>query len=201
MANKWDSDISVDTKELTTQFMKLKNVKNGAVKAVTRGLNVAAAKMKSTAKEPIRNEYLITKMASVTKSFKVDKASYANMSAAFKSNGRPVALSYFVYSRNRFPGVKGAPTTLAVVKKRGGGYTGGFVAGVQWHSENGDAGVHKGIFRRVGKERYPIEQLYGPSATELLNNEAVRARVDEIAVTAFDKEFNRQVNYLFKGGK
>ncbi|GEM_PF-1872274 len=207
-----DVNISIDTSEFATQFMKLKNVKNGAKKAVTRGLNTAASKMKSNAKKAIKDEYLITKMSSVTKSFMVDRASYSDMSAAFKSNGRPVALTYFVYSRNRFPGVKGTPTAFAVAKRRGGGYTGGFVA----KTRSG----HTGIFKRVKKTdkdydemrarskmaeiyptRYPIRQLYGPSATEMLNNEGVRKDTSETAITEFNKEFNRQVDYLFKGGK
>lgn len=207
-----DVNISIDTDELAAQLYKLKNVKNGAKKAVTRGLNRAVAKMKTDSKKAIKDEYLITKMSSVTKSFMVDSASYSDMSAAFKSNGRPIALTYFVYSRNRFPRVKGTPTAFAVVKKRDGGYTGGFVAKMK--------SGHIGIFKRVKpgdkdydkmrarskmaekyKTRYPIKQLYGPSATELLNNEAVKAKISETAVLEFNKEFNRQVDYLFKGGK
>lgn len=202
MSYKKDIDISIDTSELTTQLLKLKNVKSGAVKAVTRGLNVAVAKMKTASKEPIRKEYTIKRITDVTKSIKVKRASYLNMSADINSQGRPIALTSFKYKRNPSPGVPGTPTAFVQVKRSGGGgYTGGFVTGVRWKAKSGESGTHVGIFKRVGKERYPIKQLYGPSATEMLNNDEVKDVINETAVTEFDKEFNRQVNHLFKGGR
>jgi hypothetical protein len=217
---QWDSSISIDTSDVKKAEIKLRNIKNGVPKAVTRGMNVAVRKAKVSAKEPIREEYTIKKITNVTKSMGIDRATYSNLSAAFKSNGRPIPLSYFQYRRNPSPGVKGTSTAYAQVKKKGSmKSTGGFVTGVGWKSKSGESGTHIGIFRRVPDsekskkqrekpsmmaqrypKRYPIEQLYSPGATEMLNNPDVRAKVQEVMTTEFDTEFNRQVAYLMSGG-
>lgn len=197
-----DVNISIDADEMVTQFMKLKNVKNGAVKAVTRGMNKAVAKMKTEAKTPIRDTYTVKKITDVTSSIKVKRATYSNMSADIHSDGRPITLTKFQYKRNPSPGVKGTPTAFAQVRKdKSGGYTGGFVTNVSWSSKSGASGSHTGVFKRVGKSRYPIKQLYGPGTTEMLNQDNVKQVISETAETEFIKEFDRQVDYLFKGGK
>lgn len=197
-----DVNISIDTADVMEKVYMLRNIKNGGAKAITRGLNKAVARMKTESKTPIRDTYTIKKITDVTGSIKVRKATYSNMSADINSKGRPIPLTNFQYTPNPSPGVKGTPTAFAKVRKdKGGGYTGGFVTSVKWSSKSGASGNHKGIFKRVGKSRYPIKQLYGPGATEMLNNEKTKQVITETAVTEFDKEFNRQVAYLFKGGK
>ena len=74
--------------------------------------------------------------------------------------------------------------------KNGGGYTGGFIATV---------GEHIGVFRRRRSARFPIDQLYGPSGTEMLNNENVREGIEREAAVRFANEFDRQVDLLLKG--
>lgn len=182
-------DIRVDTADINKQLRRLENIKNGVPKAMTRALNVAVRSMKTEAKRGIKAEYTVKRISDATNSIVVKRASYSNMSAAMISTNRPIALTKFRYKKNTNPGRKGGLTVFAQPKKSGGGYTGGFVASM---------GAHSGIFRRQGKSRLPIDQLFGPSGTEMLNNPTIRENISTIAAIKFDKELDRQVDLLLK---
>ena len=185
-----DVDIQIDTKQLEKQLKRLEKVKNGGVKATTRALNYAVRGMKTEAKKGIKREYTVKKISDAASSIVVTRASYSNMSAAMTSKNRPIALTKFSYKKNPRPGIKGTPTVFASPKKGGGGYTGGFYAVV---------GSHAGAFRRAGRSRRPIDQLFGPSGTEMLNNKSVKDAIEQTAAERFGKEFDRQVELLLKG--
>ena len=197
-----DFDIVLDRTDIDKQIKRLRNIKNGAEKALTRGMNTALPKMKKAASNSIKQNYSITKITAATKTIKQKKAAYKRLSAEINSQGRPIPLTSFRFKRNPHPGVKGTPTAKAMVVKNGAlKETGGFMANVRWRSKTGDSGSHTGIFKRVGKERYPIKQLYAPSTTEFMNNPDSSTNIQKAGQESFEKEFDRQVDYLLKGGK
>lgn len=185
-----DVNIAIDASEIDKQIKRLAEVKKGAEKAMTRALNYAVRGMRVKAKEGIKREYTVKRIGDAANTITVKRASYGSLSAEMKSTNRPIALAKFKYKKNPKPGRKGTPTVFAQPKRGGGGYTGGFYAIV---------GAHEGIFRRKGSARLPLDQLYGPSGTEMLNNPSVRDGIEHEGAQRFDSEFNRQTELLLKG--
>ena len=56
-------------------------------------------------------------------------------------------------------------------------------------------GRHKGVFKRTGKERLPIKELYGFSAQQLFSNEVAEEYINKIFQEKFEIELIRAMKY------
>ncbi|MDR1158354.1 MAG: hypothetical protein LBK75_08665 [Oscillospiraceae bacterium] len=54
-------------------------------------------------------------------------------------------------------------------------------------------------FERLGTSRFPVEQKYGPSASHMLENEAVIEQMDKTVREAFDKRIEAEINRVLNG--
>lgn len=57
-----------------------------------------------------------------------------------------------------------------------------------------------GVFRRVGKSRYPIKNLRSVSIPQMVRTEVVMKALKAVATEAFVRNFKQQVQFLGKGG-
>ena len=56
-------------------------------------------------------------------------------------------------------------------------------------------GYHKGVFKRVSKERLPIKELYGPSAMQLMSSKEAQEHIEKIFQEKFEKELASAIKY------
>ncbi|WP_213431618.1 phage tail protein, partial [Paenibacillus dendritiformis] len=100
------------------------------------------------------------------------KLTQRNDEIEFRSRGRNIRLIQFKTTPSRV--VQRRPKVLRAAVKRDGGkkqISGAFVQ----HMRNGSLGV----FRRRGKQRLPIEQLYGPGVPIMLNSAKIRDKLQD----------------------
>lgn len=194
--------IHLNSSEVNKKLQKLKEVENGAPKAVMRAMNRTVTGMRTDAGREVSARYTV-KQADVKDKLDLDKASITDLSIAMRSKGRPMRLVKFSHEPNKNPGVKGSPTVFAQVKKSGsGGFTGGFMATMR--STNGITGIFMRtgkLTRRgknAGKGREGIKQLYGPGSVQMLDNKETREVIQKKAVERFNKELDHQIDYLLK---
>lgn len=59
---------------------------------------------------------------------------------------------------------------------------------------DGSGGSHLGVFKRTGKKRLPIKQLYGPSIGQVFSK--FRQQGVDRALEVFDKNFDHELGFL-----
>lgn len=62
----------------------------------------------------------------------------------------------------------------------------------------GSGGEHEGVFKRTGKKRLPIKQLYGPSIGQVFSK--FRPQGVARALEVFDKNFDHEMDFLNSQG-
>lgn len=61
---------------------------------------------------------------------------------------------------------------------------------------------HLGLFERVTKDRYPIEEKFGPSVPQMMySNEDVAERISEMTSEAFEKRLDHEINSILNGNR
>ena len=113
--------------------------------------------------------------------------------AVLRAAGRVIPLSKFrIRPSSPTPG-RPKPVTATVVKGRGGTIPKAFVARMP-------AG-HVGVYRRRGRPRLPILELYGPSAPQMIGNEEVMRALEEKAQQTLDERMEHEITRLLEGIK
>lgn len=68
------------------------------------------------------------------------------------------------------------------------------------HAFRANAGSHWGIYERVGAERFPIRQLYGPATTQMMySNEEVLDAIEEKMAETFEKRIDHEILRVLNG--
>lgn len=61
---------------------------------------------------------------------------------------------------------------------------------------------HLGLYERVTKARYPIEEKFGPSVPQMMySNEDVAEKISEMASEAFEKRLDHEINSILNGNR
>lgn len=55
------------------------------------------------------------------------------------------------------------------------------------------------VFERVGKDRFPVRQLFGPSTAHMMRNEHVVEQMDETIQEAFGQRMEHEITRLLNG--
>lgn len=184
--------ITISEIQQETAQKALYHIKNGANKAISRALNRAADSGKAEAVKRITANYTV-KSGSVRNKIEIKKSSEATLRAAVLSKGRPIPLSNFKTNPSNPP--KKRPKVLRAGVLKGGlkPIKGAFLA----RSKSGKALV----FQRIGKARYPLKALYGPSLPSMLGTEKVSQFVEDRAKEVFDNRLGHEINRLLGGAK
>jgi hypothetical protein len=162
--------------------------------ATYRALNRALDKSSTESSREIRKVYNLKDRA-VKASLKKVRANKNRLWAQLRIEGARIGLIEFD-ARWR-PGQKIGATVR--VKRASGrqAIEGAFIGTRRWNSwQDGGEHAHRGVFKRVGKARYPIRYLRSISIPQAFSNRAVVAAVQAIAIATFDKNFTQQLTYL-----
>ena len=185
--------ITVHAEDLMRARDLLQHIPGGIQQAVMRAINRAADSSKTAASKKVREEYTV-KARDIASTIRIRKASTANLSAYVISTGGVLPLSKFqVRPSNPDPRRK-TPIVVRVKKGAGGPIKNAFVAKM-------DSG-HVGVFHRVGKSRFPVEQNFGPSIPQMLGANSVSKHVEERAQEQIILRLEHEIGRLLaKGAK
>ena len=56
-----------------------------------------------------------------------------------------------------------------------------------------------GVFERVGYERFPVEQKYGPSTAHMMRNENVVEQMDETIRDTYERRLEHEITRVLNG--
>lgn len=158
--------------------------------AVARALNRSIHGVTTDAGQMARQTYNV-RSGDVKRSFTQIKASPSALFGAAVSKGRPLSLRDF--SPTPSPGKRRPAVGLSVVVKRQSGKL--RVAGTFWGQMPGRDVAS--VFRRLGKDRLPIEKLFGPSVPQMLGNQEVMGRIQAKAADRYGANLDHEVNRVF----
>jgi len=184
--------ITVDAKQLKRAEELLKNIPNGVSKAIVNAINRAAVGARTDAVRKVRDRYFI-RAKDVRETIEIEKATYSNQAAIIHAKGSPLALSKFKIRPSKPPKKRRKkPVVARVVRgEKGGAIPGAFVARMQ--------SGHIGVFKRAGKARLPIHELYGPSVPQMLGHKSVITFVEERAQERLEERLEHEIERLLRG--
>ncbi len=166
----------------------LAGIPNGVYRATYQALKRAGETGKTRAGQFVAAQYAINKgtfMANVRQKTMISGGGGdVNMSLSFA--GSVIPLIKFQTRAS-----KGGLVTAKVT--RNGGATSlqhAFVASIY-----GD----RGIWERLGRPRFPVEQLYGPSAGHMMANEAVVKEMDKVISETYERRMEQEILRLMNG--
>lgn len=191
MANDIRVDVRGDMKRIIAEFTALQDrvVNKATFRALNRALDAAA----TSASREIRKVYNVRHRA-VLAGMKKRRASTNSHFARLSIEGLRIGLIEFDAKHSKRQA--GASVKIKVQGARKI-VQGAFIATRRWQSwqDKGEQ-AHKGVFRRVGKARYPIKYLRSLSIPQAFSNKAVLEAVDRITREAFVKNYEQQLRFL-----
>lgn len=164
----------------------LAGVPKGFETAMMRSLNRALQEGRTAAVRETTKQYTI-KARDVRPTFKMQRASRADLSASLESNGGRLPLSTFTHR----------PTTDTTGANRKQVRVGVKKGGLK---PLGQAFVHNGrILQRLGRTSYPVQQKFGPSIPSMLDNDEVVDKVVETMGKSVEKRLEHEVGRILDG--
>lgn len=175
-------NINIDTKELERIEMLLSTVPKGMEKATSSAINRTLQMARTSATRKAREKYDV-KAKDVRGSIKLKRAGGSSLDGSMISRGSPIPLVKFKVNPSK-PSPSRRKPVFASVKKSGGSIKSAFVAEMR--------SGHAGVFERVGKSRYPIRELYGPSSPQMIGEKSIMEELgkesEEIILTRLSHE-------------
>ena len=140
----------------------------------------------------MRERYIV-KASTVREPLKIERASSSSPIAILRAVGRVIPLSKFKIRPSKPTPGRSKPVTATVIKGKGGTIPKAFVARMPTG--------HVGVYRRKGRPRLPIMELYGPSVPQMIGNEEVMRALEEKAQQTLDERMEHEITRLLEGIK
>ena len=194
-------ELSVQDSQIVKAHALLSHIEKGAPRAIAAALNRTIEGVKTDATKMITTTYDI-KAGDVRPIIKAHRASASTLLASARASGGVIPLKKFRVLSSK-PG-----TALRVSVKKSGGKAikGAFEAtmkevGFGKNRRAAEPGEeHVGIFRRKGKARTPIKELYGPSVAQMMGEVGVIEYVSIGAADRFEKRLDHEIGRLLSKG-
>ncbi len=194
------ADISINMSGLDNLLTAIEGIPGGVGKAGSRAINRSLTTVRAAMVKSVVKDYEMT-AKDVRKTLKFKKANYKNLFGQVIGSGSPgVPLKNFVTIDTTKPstvrlesGKFIPPVGIPVKIKKSGGkkvVKGLFIAVMP--------SGHKGAFRRVGKKRLKIEEMYGPSPIAILSGTRYDNEIDEIATESLKKNLLHEAEFMLR---
>lgn len=168
----------------------LSDIPGAAPKAMAGAINRAVTSSRTEASRKVREKYYV-KHKDVISTIKLYRASSGDLSGMIISRGHLLALTKFRVTPKRPQPKRKSPVKVRVKRGEGGPIKNAFVARMQ--------SGHTGVFARVGKQRLPIQERFGPSVPQMLDSRDVREWVEQKASEILDKRLEHEINRRLEG--
>lgn len=168
----------------------LAGISGGVYKAVGSALARAAAAGKTEAKRPVTQEYAISQSEFLARTRNINsvvRESNGSISVTFGFAGNVIPLLRF----NTAIDNSGKVTTQ--VKRSG-------AAATLDRAFSAQLGGHRGIYERVGDDRFPVRELYGPATPQMMySDEAVMDAIDQKMADTYEKRIDHEILRILNG--
>lgn len=160
-------------------------------KAIGNALTRAAAAGKTAVKKQITQEYTISQSEFLAQTKNINHAyqySSGDVNVVFGFRGYVIPLLRFK------TGVNSEGRIVTQVKRSGAAETlnHAFVARFGGHSPR--------VYERVGKERFPVKQLYGPATPQMIGaNEDVTDAMEKQVIETFEQRIDHEILRIMNG--
>lgn len=68
------------------------------------------------------------------------------------------------------------------------------------HAFRAQMGAHTGIYQRLGSDRFPVEELYGPASVQVFyNNESTTDKMDAVLSESFNARIDHEITRVLNG--
>lgn len=184
--------LTVDIAEgsLTRVQKVLAGINGGVYKAVGSALSRAAAAGKTAAKKPITSEYAISASEFSARTRNINhfvREAGGGISVVFGFSGNVIPLMKF----NTRVGKDGRVVTQ--VKRAS-------TAETLSHAFVSQMGGHRGVYERVGADRFPVKELYGPATPQMMySNEEVLDQIEGKMAETYEKRIEHEISRLLAG--
>lgn len=192
-------NIFVDTKELNRIAIELKGFEKEVPGAVISALNRTVDNINTNIARMVTQEYAI-KVGDVKKTIKKHKAQKGNLSAGLVSKGPTLSLAHFQFT----PKQPGKKTKVKVKIKRQSGKKvvntnpAAFVASTGATTEDK---IQSNVFHRVGDKRLPIRVIRTLSVPQMIGNEQITSKVQEMAQKKLDERIQHEIEWRLEKAK
>ncbi len=186
--------MSVWVKEVGAESLSRVNkilvgVPGGIWKASYAALKRAGDSAKTKAGQYAAEEYTINKgdfMKKVNQKSHItsEAGGVVSMSISYAGNVLPLLTFNTRFTRNGL---------LQTQVKRGGAST------VLEHAFAAKVFGPIGVFERVGTERFPVEQKFGPSTAHMMQNEKVVEKMDDTVRDTFERRLEHEITRVLNG--
>ena len=181
-------DIAEDSLDHVSKV--LVGIPGGVQKAVGSALARAAAAGKTEAKKPVAQMYNIT-----TSQFLQYTRNINNIQ---RSSGSGVSVNFgfagYVIPLMQFSTTVSSNGLVSTQVKRG------VARETLNHAFQATMGGHTGIYERIGPDRFPVKELYGPATPQMIyTNEEVMDAVEEKMADTYEKRIDHEILRVLNG--
>lgn len=182
--------ISADPTQATRQLQR--KILGRGPRAVAAGINRAAASAMTLSVREIQSDVGASSQKTIRRNL------YLNKATGEKPTASLVARST---KKDRIPIYELKPSPRTVTKRRPAGgvsygpgrklLKGSFIARMP--------SGHIGVFKRAGRERIPIQELFGPSVALVFSHKKVRDKIVAFIRSKVPEEISRALKFAFGG--
>ena len=181
-------DIAEDSLDRVANL--LVDIHGGIYKAVGSALTRAASAGKTVAKRSVTKEYAINQSEFLARTQNVNhfiRQSDGGISVVFGFRGNVIPLMKFNTRVNNNGQV------VTQVKRSGAAATLDRAFAAQM-------GGHRGIYERIGAERFPVRDLFGPATPQMMySNEAVTDEMEDKMVKTYENRIDHEILRVLNG--
>jgi len=174
--------------EIKLAKKRLREILADFPKAFVAAQNRVGQQVRTEANRKAREQYII-KAAEINQQAIIQRGSRANMNFVIKWRGRNIPLIKFRTNPKQPPNKQPAVLKAAVKKNGLKPVRGAFVTKV------GNGG-HVGVFKRAGRRRLPIQEVYGPAIPVMLNNPQLVRHLETFAKEKMDARLDHEINRI-----
>lgn len=181
-------DIAEESLDRVTKL--LAGIPDGMYKAVGSALKRAAAAGKTVAKKPVSQEYTISQSQFLAETKNInhfERMTGGELSISFGFAGHVISLAKFNTRVNN------SGQVVTQVKRANS-------ADVLENAFFAKMGAHTGVYERVGADRLPVEEKYGPSTPQMMySNENVMDSIEEKMAETYEKRIEHETLRVLNG--
>jgi len=193
--------VEVKKTDITSVRLMMSGIKNGYPKVMTRSINKTSTNVQTHAVREIGKDINL-KAGRIRQDFKIQKASWSNLSGSVKATGKPVGLISFTGTRQLKSGVsvKVLKSKPRVKLKHAFITTANRAKNVFQRAYKGPrAKVKPGFpYARLPRHmRFPIERLSGPRVEDVFVKPSIFGPVVQNADERLIFNLNKEIDYEF----
>jgi hypothetical protein len=184
-----DVKLGVSGNQIQRTEELLGHIPGAAAKAIARAMNRTIEGTRTQIVRSVTGDYII-KAKDVRETIRIERASPSKLQARLISAGSVIGLQHFSFSPKT---IKPRPKVGVRVRVRkdskATAISGAFVSD-----------SIQGIFRRKGKDRFPLERLHGPAVPSMITTVLDSRGLQEQAEERFVRELGHEVDWILKKG-